>query len=459
MPVAISRASSALPLHRVRIHTPLVGGGFGGKSYCKMEPLVALMARKARRPCASRLVDGWKHPHAGQASGPFDLHDRRRSREAASRRGAPISCWIEAPIPMPRHCRRGQDRFSDRRRLSLAGDCQPRPDRSHHHRSFRICSGGFGGTRASFASERQIDLIARRGWAKTRSHFACAIFSMSIGRLRPGDRGMDSDLRRRPCRMSPTASDIRQTPARPRHRLCCRSRRMPGGPAITRRPWSAQTQDGEVDGQRRRRRCRAGRGIGLVPHCDRRPRSCRSPMPPMRRSIPITVRRTTARMWSCGTLVTGRAIEQAAMEVRNRSKPSQPNALIAMSRRSFWKAGRVRRGNVVHPLAPMVRKYYGGIGWEFIGRGAFKEPYDPDTPMGARNISWMPCWSAAEVSVDDETGACDVAQAHRQCRSRPRTEPRSLSRADRRCGDAGAGAGDVRGVALSRCRAGKCRRR
>jgi CO/xanthine dehydrogenase Mo-binding subunit len=51
-----------------------------------------------------------------------------------------------------------------------------------------------------------------------------------------------------------------------------------------------------------------------------------------------------------------------------------------------------------------VRKFYGGIGWEFIARGAFKEPYDPDTPMGARNISWMPCWSAAEVSVDAETG-------------------------------------------------------
>ena len=28
--------------------------------------------------------------------------------------------------------------------------------------------------------------------------------------------------------------------------------------------------------------------------------------------------------------------------------------------------------------------------------------------MGARNLSWMPCWSAAEVSVDRETGQVTV---------------------------------------------------
>ena len=39
-----------LPVNRIRVVTPPIGGGFGGKSYCKMEPLVALMARKARAP-------------------------------------------------------------------------------------------------------------------------------------------------------------------------------------------------------------------------------------------------------------------------------------------------------------------------------------------------------------------------------------------------------------------------
>lgn len=39
-----------LPLNRVRVIVPYVGGGFGSKSYCKIEPLVAVLAREAACP-------------------------------------------------------------------------------------------------------------------------------------------------------------------------------------------------------------------------------------------------------------------------------------------------------------------------------------------------------------------------------------------------------------------------
>ena len=39
-----------LPLGRIRILVPLVGGGFGSKTYAKLEPIVAALARAARRP-------------------------------------------------------------------------------------------------------------------------------------------------------------------------------------------------------------------------------------------------------------------------------------------------------------------------------------------------------------------------------------------------------------------------
>jgi CO/xanthine dehydrogenase Mo-binding subunit len=39
-----------LPLSRVRVVVPTLGGGFGGKCYPEIEPLVALLARKTRRP-------------------------------------------------------------------------------------------------------------------------------------------------------------------------------------------------------------------------------------------------------------------------------------------------------------------------------------------------------------------------------------------------------------------------
>jgi CO/xanthine dehydrogenase Mo-binding subunit len=39
-----------LPHSRVRVIVPFVGGAFGGKSYAKIEPLVAALARRAKRP-------------------------------------------------------------------------------------------------------------------------------------------------------------------------------------------------------------------------------------------------------------------------------------------------------------------------------------------------------------------------------------------------------------------------
>ncbi|MEX2147445.1 MAG: xanthine dehydrogenase family protein molybdopterin-binding subunit [Candidatus Rokuibacteriota bacterium] len=39
-----------LPASRIRIAVPLLGGGFGGKTYAKLEPLAAALARVARRP-------------------------------------------------------------------------------------------------------------------------------------------------------------------------------------------------------------------------------------------------------------------------------------------------------------------------------------------------------------------------------------------------------------------------
>ncbi len=39
-----------MPLNRVRVVVPFIGGGYGGKNHARIEPLVALLARKARRP-------------------------------------------------------------------------------------------------------------------------------------------------------------------------------------------------------------------------------------------------------------------------------------------------------------------------------------------------------------------------------------------------------------------------
>lgn len=52
-PTAVQKVCAQLfgiPLSRVRVHSPYVGGGFGGKASVKIDPLVAALSRKAGRP-------------------------------------------------------------------------------------------------------------------------------------------------------------------------------------------------------------------------------------------------------------------------------------------------------------------------------------------------------------------------------------------------------------------------
>jgi CO/xanthine dehydrogenase Mo-binding subunit len=107
-------------------------------------------------------------------------------------------------------------------------------------------------------------------------------------------------------------------------------------------------------------------------------------------------------------MVTGLAVQAATRDARAQVLQFAADRLGCEAAELSLQGWNVRRGNTDYPLEPMIRAYYGGIGWEFIGRGAFKQPYDADTPLGAKNMSWMPCWSAAEVSVDKETGQVTV---------------------------------------------------
>ncbi|MGE0804372.1 MAG: xanthine dehydrogenase family protein molybdopterin-binding subunit [Burkholderiaceae bacterium] len=52
-PTAIQKVCAGVfgvPLARIRVHSPYVGGGFGGKASVKIDPLVVALSRKARRP-------------------------------------------------------------------------------------------------------------------------------------------------------------------------------------------------------------------------------------------------------------------------------------------------------------------------------------------------------------------------------------------------------------------------
>jgi CO/xanthine dehydrogenase Mo-binding subunit len=388
-----------LPLHRVRIHTPLVGGGFGGKSYCKMEPLVALMARRAGAPVRLALsmdesiLTLVKHPARLTLTTGVDRDGHLTARRADVVLDGGAYSDASALVAVKTGFRVG----GGYRWQAIASRARVVRTTTVPSGSFR----GFGGTQASFASERQIDLIARR---LGEDPFAFRMRNLlDVNQpFAPGDRGMDSDL----CAgLQDVADRIDYFAERRQGRGIgfAVGLKDAGGTGNHAQALVRVTQDGEVMvsaavvdvGQGASSAlCRIATDILGLPLANATYASIDTDHSPPDNGTHV----------SCGTLVTGRAIEQAAADVRRQIEAFAAERLDCDVSEIVLDGWTVRRGNVVHPLAPMIRKYYGGIGWEFIGRGAFKEPYNTDTPMGARNISWMPCWSAAEVGVDAETG-------------------------------------------------------
>jgi CO/xanthine dehydrogenase Mo-binding subunit len=391
-----------LPVPRVRVHTPPVGGGFGGKSYCKMEPLLALMAHKARAPVrlALSMDEGLltlvKHPAALELTTGVDREGRLLARRAEILIDGGAYIDASALVAIKTGYRIG----GPYRWEAIAS-------RTRVVRTCTVPSGsfrGFGGTQAAWACERQIDMIARRlgedpvGFRK-RNLLACG------EPFAPNDRGIDSDLT---GGLDTLAATMRQAPrGNARGIGFAVGIKDAGGGGNHAQAIVRISQGGDVivsaaavdvgQGAPAALCCIATAELGL----------------PLQAAIYAAVDTDhsppdNGTHVSCATMVTGLAVQAAARDARAQVLQFAADRLGCDTTDLTLEGWVVRHGDERLPLEPMIRRYYGGIGWEFIGRGGFKQPYDKRAPLGAKNISWMPCWSAAEVSVDGETGEVTV---------------------------------------------------
>jgi CO/xanthine dehydrogenase Mo-binding subunit len=465
-----------LPITGARVYTPPVGGGFGGKSYCKMEPLLALMARKARAPVrlALSMDEGLltlvKHPASlSLTTGVDDAgHLLARRAEIMVDGGAYIDASVLVAIKM------GYRIGGPYRWQAIASRTRVVRTNTVPSGSFR----GFGGTQAAWACERQMDMIARR-LGDDPIAFRRRNLLTSGEPFAPNERGIDSDLAAELDNLAaimhsvprgnarPISSDVsspRFTSPRLRGEVDRSEARSGEGdsprvecieeaPHSTPLPASAGRGKPRIESAIGSARDSAGgnaRGIGFAiglkdaggtgNHAQAMVRISQSgevivsaAAVDVGQGAPAALCRiATAELGlplqaafyasldtdhsppdngthvSCATTVTGLAVQAAARDARTQVLQFVAERFGCETADLALDGWSVRRGNRVYPLEPMIRRYYGGIGWEFIGRGSFKEPYDTRAPLGAKNISWMPCWSAAEVSVDHETGQVTV---------------------------------------------------
>jgi CO/xanthine dehydrogenase Mo-binding subunit len=148
-----------LPLSSVRVIVPYLGGGFGSKSYTKMEPVTVALARKAGRPV--RIQNRIDESMA--TTRRHGMRCRMRTAMNAEGRllGREVECWFDT----------GAYADNGPRVTATGGDAAPGPYRWESFRVVADCvytntapSGSyraFGATHLQWIGEQQVDELAR----------------------------------------------------------------------------------------------------------------------------------------------------------------------------------------------------------------------------------------------------------------------------------------------------------
>jgi CO/xanthine dehydrogenase Mo-binding subunit len=397
------------PANNIRIHASYVGGGFGGKSFCKMEPLVVLLAMKAGRPvrlCLSldeSLLTLSKHAGILILKTGVTRDGRLTARKSEIQLdGGAYSDASALTVVKTGYRITGPYRWDAVATRAYAVRTNTVPAGS-----FR----GFGGTQASFASESQIDMIARRLGIDPYD-FRCKNLLASAEPFQPGDSGIDSDL------TSGLDEVVERLGYRQRVRGSAQDHKARG------MGLSIGIKDGGGTGNHAQAIVKllpSGRAIvsAAAVEIGQGATTALSRIAAETLKLPVEWVRYGAidtdhtpldngTHASCGTVVTGIAVMRAATDARNQVLEFAAERLGCRADELALDNWMVRRGNYAHPLEPMIAEHFGGAGFEFIGRGMVKVPNDPKAPLTAAALFWMPSWVGAEVEVDRETGKVRV---------------------------------------------------
>lgn len=397
-----------LPENRVRVNVPFLGGGFGAKNGIRTESIAVRLSqlaggRPVRYCTTTEEVFLTSSQHAAvlryrtgvKADGTLVA----RSAETLLDAGAYSDL---SPLVAEKAGYRAAGAY---RWQHLESVCRAVTTTTVPAGAFR----GFGGAQATWAGERQLDLIAER--------LGIDPFELRMRNLKdlgelyaPGETPIDSDLREGLRIVADAIGYSDRDRSRNRGMGVCIGIKDGGGvnkPAQARVKISTK---GDVFLQ-----CaitEMGQGAhsvmaALVAEVLGCPRD-RVRVAPIDTDHSPFDQGTNA---SSGVAVMGQAVTQAALRARTavlEFAAEQLGAHAAQLTLDNWTV--VDAAGDRHPIVPLVMHIFGGTGFEFTGEGLFKAPNSAQAPLEAPCIFWEIGWAGVEVEVDPDTGKVTVLQ-------------------------------------------------
>ncbi len=390
-----------LPLSGVRVIVPYIGGGFGSKSYTKMEPITAALARKAGRPV--RIVN-----RIDEAMVTTRRHNMTCSmRTAATRDGRVVARQCRIRLDTGAYADNGP------RVAATAGDAAPGPYRwqavdvdawaiytnTPPAGSYR----GFGATHLQWIGESQIDALARKVGQDPLTFRQRNLLRPGED-VRPGGKPLDADL----------VGDVTKVAAAigwgaPKPPLVGRGVGV-GLLAAGAHPVSTAAIRLQADGT-----------AVLLVSTSELGQGARTvftqivaeelALPPDRVRVMGADTQFTPYDRSTGasrsTTLAGKAVQHAAADLRDQliaiagSTWGLPHASLGVRDGAVWhETERLSYPDLMH-------KHFGMAGGELIGRGEVR-PQRGTGSYAEGPVFWEVCVGGAEVELDPETGQIRV---------------------------------------------------
>ncbi|HVQ75940.1 MAG TPA: xanthine dehydrogenase family protein molybdopterin-binding subunit [Candidatus Binatia bacterium] len=393
----------ALPLSRIRLVVPHLGGGFGGKTYAKIEPIVAAVARMAGRP--ARLVltveEAFRTVRRCDARVRVRVGLRRDGRLWAVECHADYDVGAYADIG-PRVIQKGTYTATGPYRVPhVALDARAVYTNTTPGGAFR----GFGVPQLAWALESLLDEAARR-LGRDPVDLRGQNLLHHGEEFAPGDTPIDGKFEES-LRRAAAAIRWTQAGAAGRGKGVAMMMKASIGPSVS---------EAIV-------RLHADASVTVLASTVEMGQGARTVMAQIAAEVlQVPIERVTVATPDTGitpydqttsssrsTTMMGRAVQEAAEDVLGQLLHVAARRLgVAVAEIAVADAS-VAAGDSRLTYPELLAERFGMGGGELIGRGVVA-PGRSAAPLGGSTPFWEMAVGAAEVSVDEETGAVTVEE-------------------------------------------------